>query len=140
MNKNVYRRTLTFLGVAARVFALAALLGLWASHSQAAQSSAQFTVSINLLAASPQPGEPRQTGFCQKSTGAGAFGATVTFVCTTGAMVDISPDGPYRFVTNISIDGRPLSTVDSYTGIGTITSWRVVNLANLDYLEMMVHW
>lgn len=54
--------------------------------------------------------------------------------------INLKTGGPYRFVTHDSSAGESLGTVDSYAGTGTITSWRMVKLADLDYLEMMVHW
>ena len=41
---------------------------------------------------------------------------------------------------NVYREGQPLETVDSYTGAGTATSWRLLKLNNRDYLEMMLHW
>ena len=72
-------------------------------------------------------------------------------VCATGAVVDISPGGTsmpwspmhggaYRYLLQASRDGHLLGTVDSYICAGTITSWRVVNLVDRDYLEMLVDW
>ncbi len=131
-------RTINHAAVA-RFFVLAALLVLWVPPSQAALSNGQFSVSINLLMGNPQTGEAQQTGFCKESTGTGNFAAAVTYVCSTGTVVDVSPTGAYRYVT-VFRGGKLWGTVDSYTGIGTITSWRVVSLTDLDYLEMMVLW
>lgn len=146
MSNTSFLANSTYQAVPARTFMLAALLVLWASPGLAAQNSAQFAVSINLLA-----GGVPQTGFCRSYTGSSAFGATVTYVCSTGTTVDVSPGGAgapwapiyggaYRYVTSVSRAGEPLGTVDSYVGVGTITSWRVVNQADLNYLEMLVHW
>ena len=41
---------------------------------------------------------------------------------------------------HISRSGEWLGTVDESAGAGTITSWRVIRIANRDYLEMMVGW
>jgi len=39
------------------------------------------------------------------------------------------------------LPGRRLAGgVDSYTGPGTITSWRMVSLADRDYLEIQIGW
>ena len=48
--------------------------------------------------------------------------------------------GAYRYLLQASRDGHLLGTVDSYICAGTITSWRVVNLVDRDYLEMLVDW
>lgn len=152
---DLHKKPVLLSGAAKVVWILTALLGVWAFPAHAAQNSGQFAVSINLLTGSLQPGTTPKTGFCRSYTGTSAFGATLTFVCTTvcttGTIVDISPGeaatswastngGAYRYVARISKAGEQLGTVESYSGIGTITSWRVVNLTNLDYLEMMVHW
>jgi len=50
------------------------------------------------------------------------------------------PDGPFRYVNLLSGTSEILGTVDSYAGSGTVTSWRVVNLADRDYIEMMIGW
>jgi len=50
------------------------------------------------------------------------------------------PDGPFRYVNLLSGNSEILATVDSYAGSGTVTSWRIVNLADRDYLELMVGW
>jgi hypothetical protein len=129
--------------VAAKAITLAALLIFWALPGQAAQSSAQFIVTINL--------QSPDSGLCRSGTKIGTFGAAVTVVCTTGAIASFSgnstslsrttmQDSSYRFVTQVSRAGESLGTVDSYTGGGTVTSWRVISLVNQDYLEMMVHW
>lgn len=33
-----------------------------------------------------------------------------------------------------------LDTVDNFTGVSTIITWRTMNLIDRHYLEMMVHW
>ena len=141
-NKIVISKILSYQMVAARVLTLSATLFLWASPIQAAISSSQFEVSINLLSDTSS-----NKGLCI-SKSSGPFSATITYVCTTGTTVDISSSkagkpvrgDAYRFLTHISKAGISLGTVDSYSGGGTITSWRMVNLANREYLEMMVHW
>ena len=128
---------------------LAAMLGWFMVPANAAQGSGQFYVTATLLTAATAP----SSAFCLSSNTPGSFGAHVTVVCSTGAVVDISPGSPatgmpwspmhggaYRFLTNISSASGFLGTVDSDTGPGTVTSWRLVNLADRDYLEMLVGW
>ena len=131
MNKRAFLRALTRQVTAARTFALAAVLGVWALPSHAASSSAQFNVTINL--------NPPSTAVCRSSTGTGASGATATVVCATGTNLPATPvyEGTYRFMTQ---GGELSGIVDSYTGACTFTSWRVVKLADRDYLEMIVGW
>lgn len=133
--------------VAAKSLALlAALLGVcWPLSSQAGQSSGQFPVAINL-----QDGTSN-TALCRSGAGIGAFGATLTVVCVNGVLVDFSgnlsglpwstmQDSSYRYMLSVYREGEPIGTIDSYTGVGTATSWRMINMNHRDYLEMMVHW
>ncbi len=146
MSRSVLIGTLTQAGVAAKVFALAALLFLWASSSYAEQASAQFNVNINL-----QPnGNLSNARVCRSSTRIGTFGEAVTIECSTGRAVKFtgntsklpwsaSQDGYYRFVTQLSGAGVPLDS-DKFAGVGTVTSWRIINLADWEYIELMVGW
>ena len=134
---------------AANACVLAAALVMWAFPSQAGQSGAQFNVTVNLQSAN-SPTFP-QSVFCRTSPGGLAFGATVTVVCSTGAVVDISPGrtgrsgppmhgGAYRYVTQVLWNGDWVESLDDTPGIGTITSWRFVSLLNRNYVELTVGW
>ena len=120
--------------------ALAALCFVALTNAAAAQASRQFLVTAS-LAQSPI------TGFCSRSVGPNGFGATVTVVCSTGAVVDVFA-GPgvlqysdaYRNLFQISAGGNILGTIDSYSGGGTVTSWRVLDIEDREYLEMVVGW
>ena len=113
-----------------------------------AQRSGQFEVAIVLSAESrPTP----DSAFCRSTNLPGAFGATVTVVCSTGVVVDVSSGesgmpwvpmhgGAYRYLVQVRRADELLATVDSYTGLGTVTSWRVVQLANREYVELTVGW
>ena len=131
--------------------ALAALvLGLlpaaWLSTCLAAQSSAGFIVSVSLN----KTAISSTTGLCSSNTRVGAFGATVTVVCGTGIVTGLEAvatgmpgkpihGGAYRFLTRVSSDTMS-GTIDSYTGAGTSTAYRIVSLAGRDYIEMTVGW
>lgn len=111
----------------------------------AAQVSGQFNVKVNLQNTN-SPAAPR-TGFCVKRTGLARFGATVTVVCSTGAVVDLFADpwlysrgGAYRYLFQLSNGGELLGTINSYAGVGSETSWRVITLTDRKYLEMQVGW
>lgn len=110
-------------------------------------ASGAFGVTVNLTAGAPQAAA---SAFCTK-TGAGTFGATVTVVCATGALVDLAPShsgqpwipthgGAYRYVTQVSNGAGLLGTVDFYAEFGTVTAWRVISNADREYLEMTVGW
>ena len=129
---------------------LAVALGLSVLQVDAAQVSGQFNITVNLQTFADS-NSPPQSAFCRSTNAPGSFGATVTVVCATGAMVDISPGrtgmpwspmhgGAYRYILQASRDGNVLGTVDSYVGVGTATSWRVVNLVDRDYIEMLINW
>ena len=47
--------------------------------------------------------------------------------------------GSYRFATQI-LWSDWIEGLDGNIGTGTVTSWRIVNLANRDYLELMLGW
>jgi hypothetical protein len=126
---------------------VATLLGLPTVFVEAAQVSGQFNVTVDLNSPATAP----KSAFCRSSNAPGSFGATVTVVCKTGAVVDISPGrtgapyspmhgGAYRYLFQANRGSNFLGTVDSYVGIGTATSWRVINLSDRDYLEMLVNW
>jgi len=135
-------------------FALAAL-GVQSVPAFAGIGSGTFNVIIDLSLpeSGSGPGTP-SSGFCRSEPGAGTFGAIVTFVCSTGSIVDLGAPksavswvpihgGAYRFI-HLESKGLPDRVVrigiDGYTGTGTVTSWRVVTLAERDYLEMMIGW
>lgn len=146
--------TITLLGkpahraIAAKVsVALAALLGVWVLPSQAGQSSGQFPVTINLQNSGGLP----NAGLCRSRTTIGTFGTKVIVDCLTGTVVNFSGDASslpwatvrdnsFRFMLNsygvVGLQG----TLDNYAGMGTVTTWRTINLSDYDYLELMVHW
>ena len=148
----------------ALLLAGAALLGMWSLPSTAAQVNALFNVSVTLIPApvtTPPvvvPGAPIITppglpvsAFCTKNNLPNAHGAVVTVVCSTGAVVDINPGlnahsqtpihgGAYRYVTNVTHTGMQTVAENSFLGAGTTTAWRVVRLAERDYLELTLGW
>jgi hypothetical protein len=147
MNTSVSLRTLTQPAAFARVFTLATLLVLCIQPSYAGQANSQFKVLINLQSNSGTP----NAGVCRSSSRVGNFGEVVTVECTTGKVVTFSgntnnlpwtgmQDGSYRFLTQLSEEPVSLGTLDVYAGGGTVTSWRIVHLANRDYIELMVGW
>lgn len=141
------------LAITAARLTLAAAMLLGLAHVNAAQVGGQFNVTVTLQPAGGLPVPPTgpQTGFCTTNPGGTAFGATVTVVCSTGAFVDLSPSragqpwspmhgGAYRYVFQANRGNDTLGTIDSYVGVGTTTSWRVVTLSNWDYFEMTTAW
>ena len=115
----------------------------------AIQGSGHFNVTATLQSAN-SPTLP-QSVFCTTNPGGLAFGAIVTVVCSTGAVVDIFPGRTgrsrppmhgeaYRYVYQVVWNGDWVESLDDTPGIGTITSWRTVNLLNRNYLELTVGW
>jgi len=131
----------------ARITTFATLLLLWAFSIQAAQISTQFVVLINLN----NEAALSNADLCRGSARVGVFGETVIVVCSSGESVAFSgdttglpwspvQDGGYRFITYTPESDESLDEISSYAGVGTVTSWRVVNLSNRDYLELMIGW
>ncbi|NOU01511.1 MAG: hypothetical protein HOO95_08065 [Gallionella sp.] len=147
MKPSVLLGSLTRPAASAKVLTLAALLVLCVEPSYAGQTNSQFQVLINLQSHSGTP----NAGICRSSSRIGTFGEVVTVECTTGKVVTFSgnanglpwtamQDGSYRFLTQLSEEPVSLGTLDVYAGGGTVTSWRIVRLANRDYIELMVGW
>lgn len=147
-------RILRGVGSVAIGFALAAL-GVHCDPASAGIASGAFNVNIalHLPGSGSGPGNP-SSGFCRSEPSTGTFGAIVTFVCRTNSIVTLGAPqsavawvpihgGAYRFI-HLESKGLPDRVVrigiDGYTGIGTVTSWRVVTLTERDYLEMMIGW
>ena len=106
----------TRLITAAKAIVLAAMVGLAAMPAQAAQISLPFKVKVSLAGSNGA-----NTGLCRSMASTSTFGATVTFVCSTGATVDISPGAngtpwaptngyAYRYAANVPKAWEPSST------------------------------
>jgi hypothetical protein len=133
------------LRAAACVLAIAA-----AGTAQGAHTESRFNVEVTLEMGSQVPALS-DSGLCRISNMPGAFGAVVTVVCATGVVVEIwSPNshsswlpthgGSYRFLPPVSLAGVMSGSLDMNTGLGTVTSWRVIKMADHDLLEMTVRW
>lgn len=149
MNTNTLLKKSEHQAVAAKVsVVLAALLGVFSLSSQAQQSSTQFDVVINLQNSGGSP----IAGLCRSGTNVGTIGSTVSVDCMTGNTANFSGNtlslpsatiqniGSYRFLLNSYGVTELLDTVDNFSGVSTIITWRTIYLSHRDYLEMMVHW
>lgn len=127
---------------------LVATMALLAVPAHAAQVSGQFNVTVTLLSGT-NPALPK-TAFCRISP-ALAFGALVTVVCATGEVVDITVSargipgapvrgGAYRFILPGSYAAGLPDFYDGYTGPGTVATWRMIQLADRDYYELLMGW
>ena len=116
--------------------------------AHAAQVSEQFKVTVTLLPAggSALP----KSAFC-RTTPALAFGALVTVVCATGEVVEITAPsrgfqwspvhgGAYRFILPSSYAAELPYFYDGFAGYGTVARWRMIQLADRDYYELLVAW
>jgi len=129
---------------------LALTVGFAASISgvHAGQTNSLFDVSVTLKTKA----SPIASDFCRITDDPRAYGAIVTVVCSTGAVVAISPGrqgqpvapmhgGVYQFVIQGWSPGDRPDFADDYNhAVGTTTSWRVLHLANREYLEMTIAW
>ena len=122
------------------------LLGGWALPGNAGQATAEFNVTVSLQ----KEAVKSNTGLCRSNSGGGTFGATVTVVCATGAVLGLEAmgkgmpwlpvhGGAYRFLTHVSSENQS-GTVDSDTGVGTSAAVRVVSLTDQEYTELTISW
>ena len=172
----VHARALSQGGAFALKAGVAITLGLWTLEGFAAQANNTFEVRVRLQQAGvfpppnpippiptpPPPAPPAPSvpgggsgnagnGLCLNTTSADNFGARATVVCSTGALVDLSPGrsenpwipmhgGAFRYVTQVFWNGDWIESIDDSPGTGTVTSWRRVNLLNREYLELTIGW
>jgi hypothetical protein len=124
MSKSAFLGKNARLASVAKLCALAVALGVWAFSSQAAETNRSFNVTVDLNTGIEVP----DAGLCKMI---GAFGTSVTVTCAPGS---------FRFITHPPAAGALQDKEESYTGAGTVTSWRMIRLENGDYLEMTVQW
>ncbi len=118
------------------------LTALLPVHAQAGQAKAELQIRVTGASSAPV------RVFCTSNAGAGNFGATVTVVCSTGAVVGIAgPEnfrsvngGAYRYLLQVKNGEQTVGEIDALTGSGTITGWKVVKLANQEYVELTLGW
>lgn len=139
---NLYRFCRQFYSGTLLAGALLAASILQSSMASAAQTNNVFNVVVSL--------NKPTSAFCRSNTGHGSYGATVTVVCETGEVVDIAAlgngmpwkpthGGAYRFITEFSTATDYLTAIND-RGVGTVTSWRTVNLQDRDYIELLIGW
>jgi hypothetical protein len=114
--------------------------------TQAAQAESLFNVTVR-----QRVNPDRDSVFCRVANAPGSQGALVTLVCSTGVPVALAPGlmgqplspmhgGAHLFVTRLSAAGELPVMLDAYTGAGTVTGWRNVQLNDWPYLELTVGW
>jgi hypothetical protein len=112
------------------VIAVALLGGAAGTLYAALPVSQGFRVTVTLSA--PAESETAQCG----STVEPGAGRKITLNCSSSHSVGDIP----RYLLHVYRAGEWLGTVDGQMGTGTVTSWRVVHVANREYLEMTVGW
>ena len=115
--------------------AFAALI-LAFSPAYAGESASRLGVSVTLQAEAPP-----ESGACKTGEVILPQGIAATVTCTPEPVP--KQPGNSRVVSSVLFHisrGTWLGTADESMGLGTVTSWRVIRLANRDYLEMMVGW
>ena len=123
-------------------------LGLLPDRSFAAGGSSGFNVTATLVASGnlALPG----SAFCQ-TTPALAFGALVTVVCATGEVLNITT--PTGLVPGVPVHGGAYRVVlartfapglpdfyDGSFGYGMASSWRVIQVGDRSYYELLMGW
>lgn len=109
-----------------RALAALALFAAASADAPAAALTSPFTVTVNFT----------NQASCDWSTGTAQARARFKLDCSQSKA--FAPRG--GFLLHVFRAGEWLGSVDAVTGDGTITSWRVVHVANRDYLEIMVGW
>jgi hypothetical protein len=108
------------------MLALVLLVGVGPASVGAAPQRG-FGVTVNLFT------EPK-TAVCERSAAEGS-GSQVRVVCGT-----TQPSETSRHLLHVFRSREWIGSVDGEMSTGTVTSWRVVHLANREYLEMTVGW
>jgi hypothetical protein len=116
----------------ARRLAASVLLAACAAAGAATPSSRGFVVTVDFL------NIVNKTVACKRSVFPGSSeGAKVDVACST---VPPQENSPTRFMLQVLGSQNRITTVDSEMEAGTVTSWRVVQLPNREYVEMTVGW
>jgi hypothetical protein len=118
------------------------LTALQPLHVQAGQASADLQIRVTGAGSAPV------RIFCNSPVGTGSYGATVTVVCSTGAIVGIAGPGSftsahggaYRYVLQVKRGEQIVGEIDTRMGTGTITGLQVLKLANQEYVELTLGW
>jgi hypothetical protein len=104
----------------------------------ASPTNQSFRVTVMLNA--PVGGQGGQIAQCANTLD--SLANKVTIACgNNGGGGDVRPNVPHeipRYLLHVYRAGEWL--VDDQMGTGTLTSWRIVHVANREYLEMTVGW
>jgi hypothetical protein len=109
-----------------RAWVAAALLAAASGAVLAKGVSAHFAVTVTLFAPF------KDTVDCGTSQQGSSFAVN----CSTPGSSATNP----RFLLQVYRDGAQIATVDGSTVAGSVTSWKVVRIADRDFLEIVVGW
>lgn len=108
------------------MWAAATLLAAVSGAVLAKSASAPFAVTVTLF---PPFKDTVDCGTSQQ-------GSSVRLDCTTPGSAPSDP----RFLLQVYREGAQIGTVDGSTQPGSVTSWKVVRIADRDFLEIVVGW
>lgn len=110
--------------------ALAVALGLAATASHAGSAAQPFQVHVDMVPAPVAATCSEATSFAGKTN--------VSIACVAPARAPVA--APTHLLLHIFREADWIGSVDGLLSTGTVTSWRVVRLAQREYLEMTVGW
>jgi hypothetical protein len=99
-----------------------------------AQLNGQFKVTVNLQSSKSYMGS------CINGSMVSMFGSKVSMACITG----LTNSGAYGFLYLANV--KSLGAIDaqaqmnSYFPVGSLTTWRLVHLSYLNYVEIQIGW
>lgn len=125
-------------GCRVRVFAAAAALATAAAlPAGAGSASGGFRVTVDLAT------DNKVVAQCDRISTPATDGSAVNVTCvdnqTSAASTPATRTDP-RFLLQLQRGGGTIGTVEGLVPPGTVASWRVVNGADRDYLEIVVGW
>ena len=109
-----------------RIWTAAVLLAAASGAVLAKSASAPFAVTVTLFPAF------KDTIDC----GTTRQGSSFSVNCSSPGSSATNP----RFLLQVYREGAQVGTVDGSTAPGTVTSWKVVRVADRDFLEIVVGW
>jgi hypothetical protein len=102
-------------------------LALASLTAAAASSSSPLRVNVQLLPPF------KDTPDCSSVK----VGAAVSVSCVTPGTSLVASE---RYLLHVYSEGQVVQTVDTVADPGTVTSWRLLHIADRDFLEIVVGW
>lgn len=106
----------------------------------------QASAELKVVVTGADAAAPRV--FCSSTARPGSFGATVTVVCSTGALASIagperftsSHGGAYQYLLQLRSDGGGVAEMVALPGADAGAAWRIVRLGDQEYVEFTLAW